>query len=178
MLKMLRVLTASLLLVPGAPSNAQLAPSDPVAFKKSVRLFQKARAQWMASLTAIKLDELHLSYSEGHVIEQNIGIAVGNLELAGKIADQVLASGDLSDEINFMSTLQELSHGAQDVSTLLLGINTNDAKESAKIIEWSKVLSDETNGPMNDLYVSTYHFVTSRADELEKKPCASTGKKP
>ena len=102
MLKLLRYLSALSIALSLTHASAELPKSDPAAFRKSLFLFQTQQSKWMASLKAVNLDEITVAYSDGHIIEKNIDLAVQNLELAGKLVDQVEAGANLADEINFM----------------------------------------------------------------------------
>jgi hypothetical protein len=171
-LNLLRLVAVASLAI-SSSLHAQLPPSNSAAFKTSLESFQKQFASWQAALSNVKVEELPINYGEGKVIDQTKDVTLQNLQLASKLAARILRSPSLDDEINWLLTISELSHGMQDLATLLLNTSLTDDKSVKKVGVWSQSLTDLSTGPINAVYVDSYKYVTSRASDIEAKNCAS-----
>ena len=122
-------------------------------------------------MTAIKVEELPVSYVEGKTIEQNREVALQNLDLLLKLSTRVLQTGKLADEINLLTAIQELSSQMQVVATLLYDVNVKDDATVKKLAAWAAPLADLSAGPVNAFFVDTFTYVTSHASELDARQC-------
>ena len=166
------VQVAALLLLSAPLILAQGQSQNTAAFRASVIAFQSNSVQWQNDLARIKVEELSISYAEGHVIEQDKEVAIQNLDLMSKLTARVLKTGRLSDEINLLETSHEMSSQMQEIVHVLLDANVKDDAAAKKIMDWSTPLSDLANGAVNTFYLNTFKYVTAHADQIESQHCA------
>lgn len=147
-------------------------PSNPEAFRTSLVKFQKQSVEWQTMLDSVKVEDLQVSYAQGKQIETIKDLAVQNLDLATKLANRILTSGHLSDEVNLLATILEFDHELETLEHMLLDeVTTHDSM--AKVTSWTDTLEKAANGQVNTLSMEIYQYVMSRSDEIERKNCAS-----
>jgi len=161
-----------MLLISALNSQAQNKIPTRAAFKESTVRLQTEIRNWQHAADTLRVDELPVSYASGKVIDQDLSILKADLGLASRLATRVLDSERLSDAIALMVEVADVGRQFDEISNLLLYIDTPDKATAATIRGLAKSFSDISGGQLNEFYLSAYGFVTVRADEIENKNCS------
>lgn len=143
----------------------------PAQFKASVSTLQTDSAQWRKMIESVKIEDLPVDYATGKRYEQNQTLVGEDLKMALLWAGRAGQSGSLFDEINYLSSVQELQAQLQLFSEFLAAFAVADKAKTEKVQNWAQGMSDVANGQVNDAYKTAFLYTTRHA-LLVEKACA------
>jgi hypothetical protein len=150
-------------------STQQTTGVTPAQFNAALRAVATNEAQWHKLIDSVNIEGLPISYAEGKQLDQNKTIVRQDLDMV--VLWAVATAKDknsLYDEVNFMSATQELQNQLQAFVDLLLADAPNDNVSAKKVTGWTESLAALANGPINDIWKTSFLYVTNHAKQLDK----------
>ena len=148
--------------------HSQEPPPTPAQFKASVATLQTSSAQWRKVIESVNIEDLPVEYATGKQYEQGKHIVGEDLKMVLLWAGRAGQSGSLFDEINYMSSVQELQGQLQQFSALISDFTVPDKAKTAKVQNWSEAMSNIANGPVDTAFKAAYTYTTRHALQIEK----------
>ncbi|RZU39314.1 hypothetical protein BDD14_0683 [Edaphobacter modestus] len=91
--------------------------------------------------------------------------------MSGLWAGRVLREHSYFAEVNFLSSVQDLQAQIQLFVALLLQYNISDKVAQDKVLRWTDSMTSLANGPIQDIWQTSYQYSTHRALLIDKR-CA------
>jgi hypothetical protein len=144
-------------------------PSPTVAqFRASIQTVQTSAPQWRKKMNSVNVEDLPVAYATGKVYEQGKQVINQDLDVLLLWAGRVATSNSLYDEINYLSALQETQTQLQLQTSLLQDFSVPDKAMTARVQEWASSLSDLANGPLEEIFKTTFGYAIHHASEVQR----------
>jgi hypothetical protein len=153
-------LPAILLLVLSSETKAQIPAPSKNEFIASVKSFQAQAPSWKKAVNSVSIEELPINYATGKVYEQGKEIVNQDLDTLVLWAGRVEREGSLYSEVNYMSLMQEVQSQVLSFAELVQDFTAKDKATTDKVQAWSKHMNDIANGPLQDLFKTTFAYTT------------------
>jgi hypothetical protein len=150
-------------------SHSQQPPVVTLAqFKATAHTIGSSAEQWRKTIDSVSVDGLPVDYATGKAYEQSKQVVSQDLRMAVLWGDRAEKSDSLYDQINYMSSVQELQSQLQLFNGLLSDFSVRDAAVTAKVQAWADALNNIANGPLEAAFGPIFNYTTRHALQIEQ----------
>jgi hypothetical protein len=144
-----------------------------VAFENAANRLLTQEAQWQKVVNAVDIEQLHVDYPVGKRFQETKSLVNQELEMSASWAKKAVREHTYFSDVNFLSSVQDLQAQMQLFVALLLQFQLNSQADESRVEKWTEAMSAIANGPINEIWKTTYSYTTHRALLIDGQPCIS-----
>jgi hypothetical protein len=149
-------------------ARGQLQEPTKAQYKAAVRRVVTEAPQWRKVIDSVKVDDLPINYAVGKQFQQTKDLAAGSLNMTLQWANRMEGEDSLFDDVNFMSSIQDLQSQLQQFSDLLNEFDMTDKASQKKVSDWSQVLAAVADGPVQEIWKTSFSYTTRHALQVDQ----------
>jgi hypothetical protein len=121
--------------------------TDAGAVQGVIQTLQTNAPQWRKTINSVNVEDLPVAYATGKAYDQGKQIVNEDLRVLMLWAGRLAQGNSLYDQINYLSSMQEMQTQLQLLTGLLQDFSVRDKATTAKVQDRATGLSNMANGP-------------------------------